>query len=84
MKEQWDDLKQHGSTHYKTGGIEPIDLYKAGGMLHDFALCSIIKYAFRSRLSLGLDQETLEKNLDKIIDYSQKLKAALHDENPKV
>jgi hypothetical protein len=72
----WDELKRHGSQHYKTGGVEPVDLYVAGGMFHDFVLCSIIKYAFRSRLNQSIDKATLHKNLDKIIDYAQKLKAA--------
>lgn len=72
---EWDNLKKHGSQHYKTGGVEPIDLYQAGGMFLDFALCSIIKYAFRSRMSMDIDKATLDKNLDKIIDYAQKLKA---------
>ena len=40
----WDQLKRDGSDHYKTGGgIEPIDLYRAGGMFRYFALCSIMK-----------------------------------------
>jgi len=76
----WEELKQQGSNHYKTGGVEPVDLYKAGGMFHDFALCSIIKYAFRSRLNQDIDKATLDKNLDKIIDYAMKLKAAYQKE----
>jgi hypothetical protein len=74
----WDELKQHGSAHYKTGGVEPIDLYRAGGMFLDFALCSIIKYAFRSRnvSDIGL----FTANMDKIIDYAEKLKAGCVDE----
>jgi len=71
----WEELKQDGSEHYKTGGIEPIDLYLAGGMFRDFALCSIIKYAFRSRKTVN------PKDLDKIIDYAQKLKASLNEKS---
>ena len=41
--------KKFGSSHYKTGNIEPIDLINAGEMLRDFALGNIIKYAFRNR-----------------------------------
>ena len=74
--EQWDKLKESGSSHYKTGSTEPVDLYLAGDMFTDFALCSIIKYAFRSRRSQELSLDLYLKNLDKIIDYSQKLKAA--------
>lgn len=29
----WDELKQEGSGHYKSGQVEPIDLYRAGGLL---------------------------------------------------
>lgn len=68
----WEQLKKQGSEHYKTGGVEPVDLYLAGGMFKHFALCSIIKYAFRSR---GLSGEAFERNMDKVIDYAQKLKA---------
>lgn len=67
----WDELKSQGSEHYKTGGVEPIDLYRSGGMFKDFALCSIIKYAFRQRAVLNA------RDLDKIIDYAQKLKATI-------
>ena len=75
---EWDGLKKQGSDHYKTGSVEPIDLYVAGGMFLDFGLCSIMKYAFRSRdvkyNKMGI--ELFHKNMDKIIDYAQKLKAA--------
>jgi hypothetical protein len=70
----WDELKKAGSNHYKTGGgVEPIDLYLAGGMFRDFALCSIIKYAFRNR---NPEEQLNEKDLLKIIDYAQKLIAS--------
>jgi hypothetical protein len=74
----WDELKNQGSKHYKTGGIEPIDLYAAGNMFHDFALCSIMKYAFRSRREMNLDTDLIIKNLEKIIDYAQKLISAMN------
>lgn len=71
--QSWDTLKQSGSNHYKTGGVEPIDLYRAGGMFRDFALCSIIKYAFRNR---NPEEPISEKDMLKIIDYAQKLIAS--------
>jgi hypothetical protein len=77
----WNELKQQGSAHYKTGDVEPIDLYKSGDMLHDFALASIIKYAFRSRRVEGIDRATLEKNMTKIIHYASLLKAENVAEN---
>lgn len=80
----WDDLKREGSAHYKTGDVEPIDLYRAGGMFRDFALASIIKYAFRSRRAEGVDPAMLEKNLNKIIHYAELLKTASGAENTAV
>lgn len=78
MKDKtWDELKNQGSSHYKTGGTEPVDLYASGNMFHDFALCSIMKYAFRSRREMNLETDLLIKNLEKIIDYAQKLIARL-------
>ena len=75
-KSEWENLKIQGSDHYRTGGVEPIDLYAAGGMLQDFACCSIIKYAFRCRKEFARPVELLIKDLDKIIDCAQKLKAS--------
>ena len=74
---EWDALKEHGSDHYKTGGVEPVDLYLWGGMFRDFALASIIKYAFRSRRESGIAETDLLRNLEKIIDYAAKLKAVV-------
>ncbi len=70
----WVELKKQGSEHYKTdGGVEPVDLYRAGGMFRHFALCSIIKYAFRNR---DVENPVSMRDMDKIVDYAQKLKAA--------
>lgn len=70
----WVELKKQGSEHYKTdGGVEPIDLYRAGCMFRHFALCSIIKYAFRNR---NTEEPISMRDMDKIIDYAQKLKVA--------
>jgi hypothetical protein len=71
----WNKLKQHGSDHYKTGETEPIDLYVSGKMFHDFAIASIIKYAFRSRRAEPLEGAKFLQNMDKIVDYARKLKA---------
>lgn len=72
----WAELKQTGSDHYKGDGVEPIDLYRAGGILHDFAIGNIIKYAYRSRQGMDLDRKTLEKNMQKIIHYAELIMAA--------
>jgi len=70
--ETWEELKKQGQDHYKTGTIEPIDLYRAAGAFRHFALCSIIKYAYRNLNS----EKVSTKDLDKIIDYAQKVRAA--------
>ena len=36
-KHEWVELKQQGSSHYKSGSTEPVDLYKAGGLFNHFA-----------------------------------------------
>lgn len=59
-----DYIKQFGSEHYKTGGIEPIDLYESGGILKHFAIGSIIKYAFRNREKISKD------DMNKIIHFA--------------
>lgn len=68
----WDTIKQAGSAHYKTGSTEPIDLYKSGEMLRDFALCSIIKYAYRNRCQAR--REVSASDMDKIVHYASMLK----------
>lgn len=45
----WEQLKQGGSDHYKTGSVEPIDLYRSLGILDDFCIANIIKYAARQK-----------------------------------
>jgi hypothetical protein len=63
-----------GSDHYKTGSVEPIDLYKSGGMFQDYALTSIIKYAFRNRKELNrTDYDKIILDMTKIKDLADKL-----------
>jgi len=69
----WDDIKQGGSQHYKTGGdVEPIDLIKALGILKPFAIASIIKYASRNANRIDVS----DTDINKIIHYAQMLKFA--------
>lgn len=72
---EWNDLKNGGSDHYKTGetSIEPIDLYKSNGTLRFFALNSIIKYAFRNT---NAEKPINPKDMNKIIHYACLLKAS--------
>ena len=73
----WEELKQEGSSHYKSGGVEPIDLYRDMGMFRDFALCSIIKYAARNGTSDG--GPVKNKDMRKIIHYAELLMAGCGD-----
>jgi len=63
--------KWEGSEHYKTGGVEPFDLYRAGDIMRDFCVASIIKYAFRNRRSL--ETPVNEKDIKKIKHYADEL-----------
>jgi hypothetical protein len=67
---KWEDLKQRGSDHYKgQGEVEPIDLMKAGGILHDKAIGDIIKYAYRNRREV--EGNVSVSDLRKIIHYAE-------------
>ena len=72
----WDSLKEKGNPLYKNGGIEPIDLYRSMGVLRAFALCSIVKYAARN-IGGGPDEAPVNnKDLDKIIHYTELLRSS--------
>ncbi len=77
---RWQELKKRGSEHYKKNPdiIEPIDLFKAGGMLRDGALTSIIRYAYRNRRELG--RPINPKDMDKIGHYVEMLLALQEEE----
>jgi len=53
MGKLWKAIKAKGSAHYKTGGVEPLDLIRAGDMLHDKAVADVIKYAYRNRRAMN-------------------------------
>jgi hypothetical protein len=73
----WEEVKMEGSLHYKgvNGDVEPVDLYRSLGALRAFALCSIIKYAARNT---GTGEINV-RDLDKIIHYSEILKASIRE-----
>jgi hypothetical protein len=80
MSQTWDELKKEGSGHYrgKENATQPIDLYKDGGMFRDFALASIVKYAYRQRRQ---QREKMEiKDLHKIRHYTELLIALCSEE----
>lgn len=75
----WDYAKQNGgSTHYRAGDVQPIDLYRAAGAFQPFALCSIIKYAYRC-LTRGVELS----DLTKITHYAELIRASMEYETGK-
>ena len=77
----WIELKKKGNQHYKRGMdlVEPIDLYKDGQMLRDFALASIIKYAYRNRSATLKPMN--DGDLEKIIHYAEMLMVINHEQS---
>lgn len=65
----WEEIKKMGSDHYKSEGVEPIDLLREGEILWEFAIGSIIKYAYRNR-----EQEVMVEMEDKTIKDMEKIK----------
>ena len=77
MAKTWEEIKQKGSNHYKNpNDIEPLDLYRASGILKPFAICSIIKYAFRN-----VNGKINKKDIEKIIHYAEMLEYLADHEN---
>ena len=56
--------KTEGSEHYKEGGIEPLDLMIAKGLVEDFCIGNMSKYAFRFKKTRNLE------DLKKVSDYA--------------
>ena len=53
-----------GSEHYKEGGIEPLDLMISKGIVEDFCIGNMIKYATRFKKTQNLN------DLKKVSDYA--------------
>jgi len=76
----WDEVKQKGSRHYKTGRVEPIDLFKhtkpdaSLTALDIKALTDCIKYAYRM-LTTGVNFS----DCDKIIHYIEMIRVCLQE-----
>lgn len=74
--ESWDELKEKGSSHYRTGGVQCIDLYRSATPHPEYnafdikALTDVIKYAFRL-----LTRGYLAGDVDKIIHYMELYRA---------
>jgi hypothetical protein len=72
----WEELKREGSEHYRTPGTQPIDLYKDMGILRQFAVASIVKYAVRNADTL---KPVSVKDMKKIRHYTKILETAYGD-----
>lgn len=66
----WKDIKKDGQPAFKTGEVEPIDLYKAGNILHDGLVWNMIKLAYRSRRELNISLEDMVHNMTEVIHYA--------------
>jgi len=53
-----------GSAHYKGGGVEPLDLMISKGIIEDFCIGNMVKYATRFKHTRNLE------DLKKVSDYS--------------
>lgn len=69
----WEELKCQGSEHYRTGGTQPIDLYRDLDIFRGFALASIIKYAARN---CDHQKPVSTRDMSKIKHYADLLIAA--------
>jgi hypothetical protein len=74
----WDKVKRKGSKHYKSGKIEPIDLFRSGDLLWGKCITDIIKYAFRNKVPFA--REKVLEDMDKIIHYAEIAKAIVKEE----
>lgn len=79
-KKLWEKLKIDGSQHYKTGGVECVDLYRSGKMFRDWAMGNIIGYAFRCRREFGREPGLVAQDMRKIIDIANKMIASFEVE----
>ena len=69
----WQALKTRGSQHYRHGDVEPIDLFRSMGILREFAICNIIKYAARNAKP---SEPVSRKDMEKIKHYADMLEVA--------
>jgi len=66
----WIELKEQGSQHYKSGSVEPIDLYRSLGMFRPWAIAEICNHAIRNRSE---EEPVNVLDMQKIIHYAELL-----------
>jgi len=82
MIPEWDEIKKNGQQHYKQNNgydIEPIDLYKSGGILHDGIIWNIIKNAYRCRREVHPKFEDAQHYMTEILHYANMLLSYLQE-----
>ena len=74
-KERWEKAisSQVGGSHYKTMGIQPIEIFKAMGILEEACVANIIKYVMRYKQKGG------KQDLEKVIHYTEILLSTFPD-----
>jgi len=78
---KWSDIKKKGSSHYKGDKIEPIDLYKEGGILWTWCIGEIIAKAYRSRLREGIyNPNKIKEDMNKIIHHAEMIISVIEGE----
>ena len=71
----WEEIKQAGQQHYKTNGVENIDLYKALGILQDWCVGEIMSKAARNRKELHtIGTAKCIEDMDEIIHSAEMIK----------
>jgi hypothetical protein len=71
---RWEEVKTEGSEHYrKIEGVQPIDLFRSGGILRDWVIGEIMQHAFRNRTQVK--KIINPKDFEKIAHYCRILLA---------
>lgn len=80
MIKTWEEIKEMGQKHYKTGGVEQIDLFKADGSLHDWCINEIRAKAARNIKSRHTEFAKFIEDMDEIIHSAEMLKTMKADQ----
>ena len=74
MIKTWAEIKEGGSNHYKGApcDVEPIDLYRANGILRPWAIGEICQHALRN---INEKRPVSVRDMDKIIHFAEMLKS---------
>lgn len=65
----WERIKFSGSDHYKSGDVQPIDIFRSGDILLEWVIGEIIQHAFRNRYQATGEKGINSKDFIKIKHY---------------